>query len=80
VLGTFRAGFLRLEKYGGDLCAMIEYKGVFKGREELRDAGGEIRTFGIDQVAYVSLRVRAQHQNKWTNHTGVGRQEKDGSR
>ncbi len=56
VSGTLRVGFLRLEKHEGDLCAVIEYKGVIKGREELQDAGGEVRTIGIDQVAYVSLR------------------------
>jgi len=56
VSGKVRGELLRLERIGGDLCAVIEYKGTLKGRDELPQSQGAIRTFEMDQVVYLSLK------------------------
>jgi hypothetical protein len=53
VSGKLRAEFLRLERLGDDLCAVIEYKGTLKGRDELPQSQGSIRTFEMDQFIYL---------------------------
>jgi hypothetical protein len=56
VSGSVRADLPRLERYEGALCAVIEYKGTFKGRDELPETQGSIRTFEMDQVVYLNLK------------------------
>ncbi len=55
ISGSVQGEFLRIERLGEDLCAVIQYKGTVKGRDEVPASQGAVRTFEMDQEIYLLL-------------------------
>jgi hypothetical protein len=57
VSGKVLATFVRVEPYQNDLCAVVTYKGVIKGRGDLDENQEELTTYDLNLTSYRSLTI-----------------------